>query len=60
MEVEVGGGLMHDWGHECNSEAWDLLKEVVFITSTIVWPQLKQQGGNTANRKLDETMRHAM
>ena len=30
--------------------AWGLLKEVtiVFIPSTIVWPQLKQQGGNTA------------
>ena len=30
--------------------AWDLLKEVaiIFITSTIVWPQAKQQGGNTA------------
>ena len=38
--------------------AWDLLKEVaiIFITSTIVWPQVKQPGGNTApsiNRKLD-------
>ena len=38
--------------------AWDLLKEVdsIFITSTIVWPQVKQQGENTAlhiNRKLD-------
>ena len=38
--------------------AWDLLKEVIIIciTSTIVWPQVKQQGGNTAspiNRKLD-------
>ena len=38
--------------------AWDLLKEVsiIFITSTIVWPQVKYQGGNTAwpiNRKLD-------
>ena len=37
--------------------AWDLLKEVsiIFITSTIVWPQVKQQGGKTAlpiNRKL--------
>ena len=36
--------------------AWDLFKEVpvIFITSTIVWPQVKQQGGNTApsiNRK---------
>ena len=35
-----------------------LLKEVAitFITPTIVWPQAKQQGGNTAlpiNRKLD-------
>ena len=38
--------------------AWDLSKEVaiIFITSTIVWPQVKQQGGNTAlpiDRKLD-------
>ena len=38
--------------------AWDLLKEVaiIFMTSTIVWPQVKPQGGNTAppiNRKLD-------
>ena len=37
--------------------AWDLLKKVaiIFITSTIVGPQVKQQGGNTAlpiNRKL--------
>ena len=36
----------------------DLLKEVaiIFITSAIVWPQVKQQGGNTTagiNRKLD-------
>ena len=38
--------------------AWDILKEVAifFITSTIVWSQVKQQGGSTAspiNRKLD-------
>ena len=37
--------------------AWEILKEVatIFITSTIVWPRVKQQGGNTAppfNRKL--------
>ena len=36
----------------------DPLKEVaiIFITSTIAWAQVKQQGGNTAppiNRKLD-------
>ena len=30
--------------------AWDLLKEItiIFITSTIIWPQIKQQRGNTA------------
>ena len=38
--------------------AWELLKEgtIIFITSAIIWPQVKQQGGNTAlsiNRKLD-------
>ena len=29
------------------SAAWDLLKEVaiIFITSTVVWPQVTQQGG---------------
>ena len=37
---------------------WDLLKEVdiTFITSTIVWPQVKQQEGSTAlpiDRKVD-------
>ena len=37
--------------------AWHLLKEVsiIFITSTMIWPQVKQQGGNTAlpiNRKM--------
>ena len=31
--------------------AWNLFKEVaiIFITSTIVWPQVKQQGGNREN-----------
>ena len=38
--------------------AWDLLKEVatILITSTILWPEVKQQRGNTAlsiNKKLD-------
>ena len=38
--------------------AWDLLKEdtIIFNTSTIARPQVKQQGGNTAppiNIKLD-------
>ena len=51
--VEVRVGRVR--GTECSSASWDLLKEVIiFITSTIVWPQVKQQGGNTAppiNRK---------
>ena len=38
--------------------AWDLLKEaaIIFITSTIVWSQVKKQGRKRAspiNRKLD-------
>ena len=38
--------------------AWDLWKGevIIFITSTLVWSQVKQQGGKTAppiNRKLD-------
>ena len=44
---------------ECSSSTRDPLKEVtiIFITSTIVWPQGKQQGGSTAppiNRKWDQ------
>ena len=37
-EVWVSSGLLQGWGR-----AWDLLKEVaiVFITSTIVWRQVK-------------------
>ena len=44
-------------GTVCGSACMDLLKEVaiIFITSTIVRREVKQQGGNTAltcNRKL--------
>ena len=57
-EVWVSGGLLQGQGHLVQQCAQDLLKEVtiIFITSTIVWPQVKQYGGNTAlpiNRKLD-------
>ena len=59
-----GGGEDQQWpatGSEALTAAvpaWDLLKEVtiIFITSTIVWPQVKQQGGNAAppmKRKLN-------
>ena len=52
-----GGGLLQGRGTECSRASWGLLKEAttVFISSTVVWPQVKQQGGNTAppsNRKL--------
>ena len=57
------GGMGRQWpaaGSGALSAAmrvWDLLKEItiIFITSTVVWPQVKQQGGNTVlpiNRKL--------
>ena len=34
-------------GTECSSECWDLLKEItiIFITSTIVWPQVNSREG---------------
>ena len=61
-EAWVNGGLLQ-WpalGSEALSaavHAWYLLKEVtiIFITSTIIWPQVKQQGGNIAlpRRKVD-------
>ena len=46
-EAEVGSGLVQGRGKEVT---------IIFITSTIVWPQVKKRGGNTAqsvNRKLD-------
>ena len=51
---DSAGGMGQQWptaGSGALSVAvrtWDLLKEVsiIFITSTIVWPQVKQQGGN--------------
>ena len=64
MEVWVGRGMGGQWpaaGSGALSvavHAWDLLEEVtiIFIISTIVWSQVKQQLGNTAlpiNRKSD-------
>ena len=49
-EAWVGGGLLQVWGQSAAVCAWNLLKElaIVFITSTIVWPQVKPQGGNRA------------
>ena len=55
-----GGGVGRQWpaagsGHWMQQCLHVLLKEAT-ITPTIVWPQAKQQGGNTAppiNRKLD-------
>ena len=39
-------------GTECSTVCKGLLKEVavIFITSTIVWPQVKQLGGNIVLR----------
>ena len=56
-ETWVSSGLLQGWGHTA-VHAWDLFKDIaiIFITSIIVWPQVKQQGGNTAlpiRRKLN-------
>ena len=63
VQAWVSGGLLQGWGTECSSACMGpfegghitLGNEGGFITSAIVWPQVKQQGGNTAppiNRKL--------
>ena len=63
-EAWVRGGMGQRWpaaglgALSVAVHAWKLLKEVViiFITSTIVWPQVKEQGGSTAlplDRKLN-------
>ena len=58
MEACIDGGLLQGWrALSATEQAWDLMKKVIiiFATSTTVWPQVKQQGGNTAtpmNRKL--------
>ena len=56
-EVWVAVACCRVWGTECSSACMEPFEGVViiFITSTIVWPQVKQ-GGNTAwpiKRKLD-------
>ena len=57
VEIWLGGGLLQDWV-TLSTVGHALLKEVtiIFTTSTRVWPQVKQEGGNRAlpiNRKLD-------
>ena len=49
-EAWAGGGLLQAGGLSAAVHAWSFLKEVpaISITSTVVWPQVKQQGGNTA------------
>ena len=57
VEMWVSGGLLQGWGHSCSSACMGPLEgAIIFITSTIAWPQVKPQGGNTTlpiNRKLD-------
>ena len=57
-EMWAGSGLLQRWGPECGSACIGPFEggPIIFITSTTVWYQVKQQGGNTAlsiNRKLD-------
>ena len=57
-EVRVGGGPAGSGALSLAGQAQDPWKEatIIFMTSTGVWPRVKQQEGNTAppiNRKLD-------
>ena len=47
VEVWVSGGLLQGWVLSVAVHAWDILKEVtiIFITSTIVWPQVNNREG---------------
>ena len=50
-EAWVGDGLLAGFGALSVAVlAWDFLKEIaiILITSTLVWSQVKQQGGSTA------------
>ena len=51
VEAWVRGDLIQDWGQSATVHVWDLLKEgtIIFITSTIVWPQVKQQEGTQSH-----------
>ena len=57
-EVCASGGLLQGQEHsvqQCTHGTYEG-GPIIFITSTTVWPQVKQQGGNkapTINRKLD-------
>ena len=58
VEVWVGGDLFSGLGAVSVAvHAWDLLKEVtiIFITSTIVWPQVNNREGTQLphQQKLD-------
>ena len=46
-EAWVSGALLQGRGTECSSVHMDLLREVsiIFITSTIVWPQVNNREG---------------
>ena len=51
-EIKIARGNINNFRYADNTS----LIAIIFITSTIVWPQVKQQGGNTAlpsNRKFD-------
>ena len=57
-EAWVSSGLLQVRGIQCISACMGLLKNIaiIFITWTIVWPQVKKQGGitiQTINSKLD-------
>ena len=55
MDREAWRSVIHGIA-KSRTEGLNWTELIPFITSNIVWPQVKQQGGNTAppiNRKLD-------
>ena len=55
-EVWVGGGLR---SLSVAVRAWDLLKEVaiIFITSTIVWPQVNKREGTQPHPSAENSLK---
>ena len=58
METSFKRSHVHTATLSAAGSAWDLLKDeaIIFITSTIVWPQVKQEGGEHSpihQQKLD-------
>ena len=62
VEAWVSGGLLQGWGTECSRAHRGLLKEVaiIFITSTIVWPQVNNREGTQPHPSTENWIKHLL